>query len=138
MNFTAKNKTFNFNAKTRGWSMADSFDTSGIIILQPGSATVPYLFTFTAASSATANDGSIPFGSTIASADIKAFDSLGNDVTSEMIDSETNTNTTVSPVLKYPATTGAGNYSIEFLLTLSTGAVLEFDFTRIYAKDITA
>ena len=118
--------------------MADSFDTSGIIILQPGSATVPYSFTFAAATSATANDGSIPFGTTISSADVKAFDSLGNDVTAEMVASESNTTLSVTPVLKYPATTGAGNYSIEFLLTLSSAAVLEFDFTRVYARDITA
>jgi len=118
--------------------MGDSFSTNGIIILQPGSATVPYSFTFAAASSATANDGSIPFGTTISGADVKAFDAAGNDVTSEMIDSETNTNLVVTPVLKYPSTSGAGNYSIEFLLTLSTGAVLEVDFTRVYAGDITA
>ena len=118
--------------------MGDSFSTNGIIILQPGSATVPYSFTFAAATSATANDGSIPFGSTISSADVKAYDSGGNDVTSEMVVSETNTTLSVTPVLKYPATSGSGNYSLEILLTLSTGAVLEVDFTRVFAKDISA
>jgi hypothetical protein len=118
--------------------MGDSFDTNGIIILQPGTATVPYSFTFAAATSATANDGSIPFGSTIAGADVKAFDAVGNDVTAEIVDSETNTTLSVTPVLKYPGTSGAGNYSLEILLTLNTGAVLETDFTRIYAGDIAA
>jgi len=118
--------------------MGDSFSTAGIIILQPSSATVPYTFIFAAASSATANDGSIPFGSTITGADVKAFDSTGTDRTSEMIESETNTTTVVTVNLKYPSTTGPGNYSLEFVLTLSTGAVLEVDFTRVFAKDITA
>ena len=115
--------------------MGDSFDTNGIIILQPGSATVPYTFTFAAATSATANDGSIPYGTTITGADVKAFDAGGNDVTTEMIGSETNTTLVVTVNLKYPATSGNGNYSIEFVLTLSTGAVIEVDYTRVYAKD---
>ena len=114
--------------------MAESFER-GIIILQPGSATVPYSFTFSAATSATANDGSIPFGSTIASAVLTVFDSDGDDVTSEIIVAESNTDTVCSVTMKYPATSGNGTYSLEFLLTLSTGAVLEYDFTRIYARD---
>lgn len=118
--------------------MADSFSTSSIIILQPGSATVPYTFTFAAASSATANDGSIPFGSTISSIAIKAFDVAGNDVTTEMVSSSSLSTPVVTISLKYPATTGEGRYSLEILLTLSTGAVMEFDFTRVFAEDITA
>ena len=120
--------------------MADSFTTSGVILLQPGSATVPYTFTFTAASSATANDGSIPFESTISSAVVKAFDEGGTDRTSEMIVGTTPVTggLVVTVSLKYPATSGAGRYSLEFLLTLSTGAVLEFDYTRVSARDLTA
>lgn len=118
--------------------MGDSFETNGIIILQPGSATVPYSFTFAAATSATANDGSMPFGTTIASATVKAFDASKNEVTSEIVVSNSNTSTVVSVTLKYPATSGEGNYSLEILPTLNTGAVLETDFTRIYAGDISA
>jgi hypothetical protein len=44
----------------------------------------------------------------------------------------------VTANLKYPATAGAGRYSLEFVITLSSGAVMEFDFTRIYAEDIAA
>ena len=120
--------------------MGDSFETNGIIILQPGSATVPYSFTFAAASSATANDGSIPFGSTIASAMAKAFDPRGNDVSGEIIvgSASVSGGLVVTVSLKYPAVSGEDNYSIEFLLTLSTSAILEADFTRLFAKDITA
>lgn len=118
--------------------MSDSFQGVENIILQPGSATVPYTFTFEAASSATANDGSIPYNTTISGADVKAFDEMGTDRTSELIASESNTATVVTINLKYPATTGTGRYSLEILLTLSSGAVMEFDFTRIYAEDIAA
>ena len=118
--------------------MADSFDGIDTIILQPGSATVPYTFTFSACSSTTANDGSIPYNTTISSAVVKAFDEGGTDRTSELIASESNTTTVITVNMKYPATTGAGRYSVEFVLTLSSGAVMEFDFTRVYAKDIAA
>ena len=118
--------------------MSDLFSTTGLISLQPGSATVPYTFTFAAASSATANDGSIPFGTTISSAAVTAFDAAGNDVTTEMVVSSSVSSPVVTVSLKYPATTGQGVYSLEMLLTLSTGAVMEFDFTRVYAEDISA
>ena len=118
--------------------MGDSFQGVKTITLQPGSATVPFAFTFAACSSATANDGSIPYGTTISSAAIKAFDETGTDRTAEMVASETNTATVLTINLKYPATTGAGRYSLEMVVTLDSGAVMEFDFTRVYAKDISA
>lgn len=117
--------------------MSDSFTTAGLIILQPGSLTVPYSFTFSIASSATANDGAIPFGSTISSVAVKAFDVGGTDRTTEMVVSSSVSSPVVSVALKYP-TTGPGVYSLEFVLTLSTGAKMEFDFTRISVRDISA
>ncbi|HUV26073.1 MAG TPA: hypothetical protein VMW34_01790 [Anaerolineales bacterium] len=118
--------------------MADSFQGVEDIILQPGSSTVPYTFTFAACSSATANDGSIPYGTTISSAVITVFDETGADKTTEIIASETNTATVLTISLKYPATAGVGRYSIEMSVTLDSGAVMEFDFTRVYAEDIAA
>ena len=121
--------------------MSDSFETSGIIVLQPGSATIPYSFTFAAATSATSNDGSIPYGSTISSAVVKVFDAGKNDVTTEIIVGSTpvtGSGLIITVSMKYPATSGTGNYSIEFVLTLNTSAVLEVDYTRVYAKDISA
>jgi len=118
--------------------MGDSFVTNGTIVLQPGSHTVPYSFTFAAATSATVNDGSLPYGTTISGADVTAFDTGGNDVTTEMVVSETNTTLVVTVNLKYPVTPGAGRYSLEFVLTLSSGGVIEDDFTRILATDVAA
>lgn len=118
--------------------MSDSFQGTSYIELQPGSSAVPYTFTFAAASSTTANDGSIPYNTTISSIAVKAFSELGADVTSQMLDSSSVVSPVVTVTLDYPVTTGEGRYSLEILLTLNTGAVMEFDFTRIYAKDIVA
>ena len=113
--------------------MGDSFQSVKNIIVQPGSATVPYTFTFAACSSATANDGSIPYNTTIASAATKAFDETGTDSTALLIASESLSTPVVTVNLKWPTT--AGRYSLEFVLTLNSGAVLEFDFTRVFAED---
>jgi len=118
--------------------MADSFDGTKTIRLQPDSADVPYTFSFTINSSLTANDGSLPFGTTISSAAVKAFDEDGNDVTAQMVGSTSETTTVVTVPLTYPAAAGSGRYSLELVLTLSSSAVMEFDFTRVYAKDVTA
>ena len=118
--------------------MADSFQESTCIFLQPGDATVPYTFTFAACSSATANDGSIPFNTTIASVVVTVFDEAGTDVTAQIVASESNTALVETINLKYPATAGTGRYSIEMLATLDSGAVMEFDFTGLYALDLAA
>jgi hypothetical protein len=108
------------------------------IWLQPGDATVPYTFTFAACTSATANDGSIPYGTTVSSVVVTVFDEAGTDVTTQIVASETNTSLVETINMKYPATAGGGRYSIEMLVTLSSGAVMEFDFTKLYALDIAA
>ena len=118
--------------------MADSFQETNVIILQPGDATVPYTFTFAACTSATANDGSIPFGTTISSVVVTVLDASGTDVTAQIIASESNTALVETINLKYPATAGPGRYSIEMLATLDSGAVLEFDFTGLHALDLSA
>ena len=119
--------------------MADNFTGSDRIELQPGDSECPYTFTFSVASSATANDGSIPYGLTIASVAVKAFDEAGTDKTSDIVDSSSVSSPTVSVALNYPATAGAGRYSLEMVLTYSgAGAKKEFDFTRVFAEDIAA
>ena len=120
----------------KGGIMSDSFQGSEIITLQPGS-NLSRTFTFAAASSAAANDGSIPYNTTISEADVKAFDETGSDKTSEIVAAESNTSLVVTIKLKYP-TSGEGRYSLEILLTFSNAETEEYDFTRVYAEDITA
>jgi len=47
--------------------MADSFQGSGKIILQPGDTNIPFNFNFKVATSSNVNDGAIPYGSTLTS-----------------------------------------------------------------------
>lgn len=115
--------------------MADDFKGRDPIILQPGDSSVPYTFTFTPATSATAI-GSIPYGAIINSITVEAFDESGATVTASIVDESDNSSVVGTVRLNYPAT--SGRYSIEMLLSLSNSAVMEFDFTRIYAMDISA
>ena len=116
--------------------MADSFQSVKSIIVQPGS-NITRTFTFAACSSATANDGSIPYGVTIASAAVKAFDKDGTDSTTDLIVSSSATTLVVSVKIKYPVTGGAGRYSLEIVLTFSDDETEEYDFNRVYAEDRT-
>ena len=136
LDFTASSVTYNFIASSGGGSMKDSFNGTKIISLQPADVAVPYTFTFGICTSATANDGAIPFGDTIASVIVKAYNEAGTDVTAAMISAQSEASEVVTVTLKYPA--NAGRYSLEFVVTLTGGAVMEFDFTRVYALDIIA
>ena len=127
--------------------MADSFQGMADISLQPASNAVKYKFTFALTSSATANDGAIPYGFTIGTPLIprpivKAFDEGGTDRSAEIVGAISNTTTVVSVDLNYPTVTGVGRYSLEFTLTIikfpGIRKSMEFDFTRVYAEDIAA
>ena len=105
------------------------------IILQPYTEAAPYTFTFTICSSATANDGAIPYGDSVSACTVKAYDADNEDVTSEIIDSSSVANNVVSVALNYPATSGAGSYKLTFQVATTNGAHLEFDFGGTYAPD---
>lgn len=117
----------------------DDFKGRDPIILQPGDSSVPFTFTFAASTSATANTGSIPFGtllSTVTQGVVEAFDESGSTVTASIVEGASNSSLVQTVTLNYPAT--SGRYSLEMLMTLDNGAVMEFDFTRVYAMDISA
>ena len=114
--------------------MADNFQGTDQILLQPFSNDVPYSFAFAACSSAIANDGSLPYGTTISSHAVVAKDAAGTVCTDELIESTSESDDTVTVNLDYPSDTGAGRYSLVFQLTLSSGVKLEFEFTRIKAE----
>jgi hypothetical protein len=112
----------------------DSFATPNeSIVIQPEDVNVPYGFTFSAAASANAK-GAIPYGTTIADADVTALDSAGDEATGLMSASAVDDDK-VTCLLSWP-TAGAGAYRLRFVLTLDTGAKREFDFNRITAKDL--
>ena len=113
-----------------------SFQGSDWIILQPGDAKVPYDFDFPACTTATANDGTLPYGDSISSYTVSVYDSSDNDVTSEVKYADSRSGTTITVSLDYPTTSGIGYYRLKFVLTLASGAVLELDFRRIRAVDL--
>lgn len=105
------------------------------IYLQPGDS-IGYTFTATVNSSATANDGFIPYNRTIASVAVVAFDADGTVVTSDLIVGTPSLASLVTTVvLKWPATNGAGRYKLEFIYTLDNAQTIEIDFNRLRAKD---
>ncbi len=113
------------------------FKGSENIVLQPATAGLVVAFYFPAWTSATARDGAIPYSTTISSAVVTAEDvDDGTDVSSDvMTASSVASNYYVNVTMRYPPTAKQGKYKLKFALTLSSGAVLEFDFDRIYAYD---
>ncbi len=115
--------------------MSDFSGTSTIVI-NPTDDTVPYSFAFTPCTSTTANDGAIPYGTSVSSATVKAYKRGTNaDVTTEMVVSSSELSNVVTANLQYPATSKSGMYYLTFTLTLDTGATMEFDFNRVKVKD---
>jgi len=107
----------------------------GDITIQSGDS-IGYNFKFPIASSATSNNGAIPFGRTISSVTVTAYAADGTDVTTLIIEGTPSLiSTTVIVVLKYP-TTGVGRYKLTFDLTLDNGWTREVDFTTLYVKEI--
>ena len=118
--------------------MPDFTPSNKRILIQPGDSKVPYCFTFTVCSSETANDGALPYDTTISSYTVSAHkhDSSDTSATTDIISSSSRSNFIITVYLKYPSTLGAGRYDLKFLLTLSNAAVLEFDFNRVFVRDV--
>lgn len=113
------------------------FDGTDFIIVQPYDDNVPYSFGFEACSSATANDGSLPYGTTISNYTIAAHKHGTTDVdaATELIASHSRNGLVIQVRLQYPTTLGIGLYHLRFVLTLSDTSVIEFDFNRVIVRD---
>ena len=114
----------------------DNFDGDVAITLQPNDSGVPFQFEFKACSSPTANDGSIPFGTTISGVSVTGHTGAGTDVTSQLIANYTLDANLVTVFLNYPSGRGVGTYHLTFVLTLDSGTVMEFDFNEITATNL--
>ena len=114
--------------------MPDFKETSNIVV-QPGDYKVPYGFSLPPCSSATANDGAIPYGTTIDSVAVTALKSDGTAATGLVVSSAEASNV-VTVVLSYPST-GNGTYHLKFLCTLDNAddTILEFDYNRVKVRD---
>lgn len=114
------------------------FKTSDEIYLQPNDTKYGASFKFPIASSATANDGFLPFGTVISSVAVTGW--YYSIAANDLIDETSHTDDTVSVSLNYPTTTmsnvtGVVNMSLRFVLTLDNGATHEADFRNISVGD---
>lgn len=111
-----------------------SFQGSKKITIQPLDH-ISYSFKLTTCSSAVANDGFLPYGRSISSVDVTAYNDAGVDKTSDLIDgTATLVVDIVSVPLKWPTT--AGKYKLTFEITLDDGQIKEADFDRIFAENL--
>lgn len=109
------------------------FKEQADIVVQPGDADVPYEFNIPPCSSATANDGAIPYGTNIASVVVTAHKSDGT-VATGLVASSSEASNVVTVLVSFPSTV-VGTYHFTFVCTLDSGAIIEFDFNRVKVRN---
>lgn len=112
-----------------------SFRGNKKVVIQPGSVDVGFCFHVTTCTSATSNDGAIPFSTTISSVAVSAKTADGTTDT-ELITSTILSTPDIDLALSWPTTNGAGRYKITFILTMSDSSKIEIDFHRIVCEDL--
>lgn len=104
--------------------------------LQPETRNYPISFSFSACTAFDSNDGSIPYGDSVESAAVKAYDPDGVDVSSSMVtgDAEVEADVVYVPISYY---TGCieGNYKLTIIVTCSSGFIHPYDFERVVVLD---
>ena len=122
--------------------MADKFDGSDHLDLQPGDSNVPQAFRFNPSTASTANTGAIPYGSTLMSstAFVHRHDDTSVDASTALIVSKTVSSNTVTVYLQHSTMVPPGQYDLVVKPTFSlTGSATDFtrqyDFDRIFLKN---
>jgi len=110
------------------------FKTVGDIKLRSGDE-ISYTFKITSCSTATANDGFLPYGRTISDVTVVAYNTDGTAVTSALIEGTPSlVSNTVTCVLKYPVTDG--RYTLKFSLLLDNSETKDAYFKRVRAESV--
>lgn len=107
----------------------------------------PYHFKVPISTSATANNGTIPFGTEIASVNVQVFQGIANkssemsdftEITSLVIDADRPAvildGDTIAIWFQYPGVEYKGRMTIVFTVTLDTGAVRPLYFSALNCK----
>jgi len=120
--------------------MVDTFDGVKTINLQPGERDVPLRMRVTIASASTANDGFIPFGSTLSSVAVTAHNGETRSSSTQLIAATSISGNTVVIYLDHTTKLEAGTYHIETRGTFSVSGstkqlVRQMDFNRVIMKD---
>ena len=117
----------------------DSFQGTDKLTIQPNDRNVPVFLKLNAASASTANDGSMPYGSSVVEATVTAHTTANVDVSTDVISSSTESGNTIVTYIDY--STAVANKMCHLQATVSmtlTGSTLvmvrEYDFDRLYFK----
>ena len=110
------------------------FKSNKKIILSPETSDKEVAFAFPAATSATANDGAIPYGTSPVSAVVECYTEDGTQVTSIFFSAPSVSGQNVNVSFKYP-NEGENRYYLRFIVTITGGKVVERTFNRVFAED---
>jgi hypothetical protein len=109
--------------------MPDDFETGKYITIREHDDDVPYTFSFPICTSASANDGAVPYGLIISTAEVTAHEIDGTNASTLLIASHSLVGTIITVKLQYPGT--AGMYHLVFTLTFSDGSDKDYTFDRV-------
>jgi len=118
--------------------MADSVKGTDYTVLQPGDTNVPISLRLKAATASTANNGSIPYDSTVHASSWTAYNSDGINA-STMITSASLTSNIATVFLSYSSNLVKGMHKLTARVTVNlpgtTSMKREYDMNRILVKD---
>ncbi|MCE5335081.1 MAG: hypothetical protein LLG06_10910 [Desulfobacteraceae bacterium] len=115
--------------------MVDDFEGREIITIKPSTRDYPISMSFRVCSSEMANDGAIPFGTTISSAVVKAYDPTGADVTANLVTiPATVQKNTVKCGVSWHEGIVPGLHTLTAVLTFASGHIDEFDLKRVLVE----
>ena len=120
--------------------MPDHFQGTDSVELQPGDVNIPVRMKFNAASATTANDGSMPYGSTVKSVIFSVKDEKGVNATSHIRSSSALSGNSVIAYLKHSTGVADGRYFLtgKVLFGLAGSTLIltkEFDLRRIFLRN---
>ena len=124
--------------------MADDFNGSHYIQLQPGDSNVPYSFKFIACSATTANDGAIPTGATMHKLQrVRCHEANSTQESTKPIASASLTSNTVTAYLSWTTegiSRGVRHLNIRATavlggVTTNVSLTRNYDFDRIVMRD---
>lgn len=106
-------------------------NTNDPITLHQGDYQVTYSFLASPCTSSTANDGTIPYGTTVSSVSLIITDDNG-DTVNDLVDGVTVSDNVIYITMTYPAA-GDGRYKIRCIMTLDSGTKIEW-MTYVYCR----
>ena len=121
--------------------MADAFKDQDFITVQPGDANVPMQFRFKPCSASTANDGAIPYGSTLAGSTITAYNEQGTAVSTSLATARSLSSNIVTVYLAHSTAFLDGVYKLTFKNTFSVSGstrvmTKQWDYSRVYVGNL--